>query len=92
VFVAIAIHHPAPEHADAFIEFMHRVVDVTEGAKGLQEFRCWREQQSGRLLGMSRWDSEEDFRAGLERITSLHGERRPEWTVAPDEVLLLSPA
>ena len=88
-FVAIAIHHAAPEHADAMLTFMHRVVAATEGAPGLLSFDCRREVGRGVLAGYSRWASRADFEAALPRITSLAPERRPEWTTQPDEVVML---
>jgi quinol monooxygenase YgiN len=91
-FVAIAIHRVAPEHEDAMLEFMRRVIAVTEGAPGLIEFKAVRELSRGVLAGYSRWRSRADFEAGLARITSLAPERRPEWTTAPDEVLMLQEA
>ena len=37
MFQAIAIHHARPEHEEAFVAFMHRVIDATNGAPGLIE-------------------------------------------------------
>ena len=88
-FVAIAIHHVAPEHADAMLAFMRRVVAATEGADGLISFDCRRELSRGVLAGYSRWRSRADFEAGLARITSLAHERRAEWTTEPDDVVML---
>jgi quinol monooxygenase YgiN len=42
MFIAIAIHHHAPEHAEEFVDFMHRVVAATAGARGLIDFRPFR--------------------------------------------------
>ena len=33
MFQAIAIHHARPEHADAFVAFMHRVIEQHEGGR-----------------------------------------------------------
>jgi heme-degrading monooxygenase HmoA len=89
LFVAIAIHHVAPEHHDSMLAFMRRVVAATEGAPGLISFDCRRELARGVLAGYSRWRSRADFESGLERITSLAPERRPEWTTQPDDVVML---
>ena len=95
-FVAIAIHHAAPEHEEAFIAFMHDVVAATEGAPGLLAFEaCRHPDGTVRLvagaLGVSTWESAEAFQAGLERIGSLSHLRRPEWSAKPDEVITLVP-
>jgi hypothetical protein len=89
MFVTIAVHHPHPDHREDFVAFMERVIDQTNGADGLLEFTSWMEFGGDRLIGMARWDSPQAFHAALPTITGLSGERRPEWTVAPDELLTL---
>jgi hypothetical protein len=37
VFIAITIHHAAPEYRNDFVAFMHKVIAATEGSKGLIE-------------------------------------------------------
>jgi quinol monooxygenase YgiN len=92
VFQAIAIHHARAEHAEDFLGFMHRVVEAVGAAPGLIEFTTWRDTQSSRLFGHSRWESEADFRAALPLIMSLGPERRDEWSERPDDLLLLEGA
>jgi heme-degrading monooxygenase HmoA len=92
MFQAIAIHHARPEHVDEFLGFMARVIATVGDAPGLIDFRSWRETQSSRLIGQSRWESEQAFRAALPTILSLAPERREEWSDRPDEVLLLAEA
>jgi heme-degrading monooxygenase HmoA len=90
MFQAIAIHHARPEHAEEFMAFMRRVIDVVGDAPGLIEFRGWRDGPTSRLIGLSRWESEQAFRDALPTIMSLSGERREEWSEREDDVLLLS--
>jgi quinol monooxygenase YgiN len=92
VFVAIAIHHPHPDHVDAFLAHMERVIETVGDADGLLEFRAMRDESTGRLLGFSRWRSRADFEAALPLIQANAHRREPEWTVADDELLLLAPA
>ena len=89
MFQAIAIHHARAEHAEDFLAFMHRVRAAVGEPPGLIEFTCWRDTQSDRLFGHSRWESEANFRAALPLIQSLGPERREEWSERPDELLLL---
>jgi heme-degrading monooxygenase HmoA len=89
---AIAIHHAHPDHADAFLGFMHRVIAHVGDAPGLIEFTAWREPGGTRLFGFSRWESADAFQAALPSIAGLSGERRPEWSEREDELLLLAPA
>jgi quinol monooxygenase YgiN len=92
MFQAIAIHHAKPEHVDAFLAFMQRVIDRVGEAPGLIEFRGWRDVQSSRLMGLSRWESAEAFEQALPTIMSMTPERRPEWSDRPDEVLMFTVA
>jgi quinol monooxygenase YgiN len=90
MFQAIAIHHAHPDHVDEFIAFMHRVVEKVGDAPGLIEFRGWRDGPTTRLIGHSRWESEQAFRDALPTIMSLGPERRDEWSERPDDVLMLT--
>jgi quinol monooxygenase YgiN len=90
MFQAIAIHHAHPDHVEDFMAFMRRVIDTVGAAPGLIEFRGWRDGATTRLLGLSRWESEQAFRDALPTIMSMSGERRDEWSERPDDVLLLT--
>lgn len=87
--VAIAIHHPKPEHVQDFLAFMATVEAVLQGSPGLLSVESWRELGGGRLVGMSRWESQEDFTAALPRILAIGG-RDPAWSAQPDEMLSLT--
>ena len=89
MFQALAIHHAVPEHRDAFLAFMQRVVDATAGAPGLIEFAGYAEAGGTRLFGLSRWESAEAFQAALPTIISLAPERRPEWSDREDELITM---
>jgi quinol monooxygenase YgiN len=88
--MAIAIHHPHPDHLDDFVAHMHRVVDATSGAEGLLAFDCVRSEGTGALLGVSKWESREAFEAALPRIGANAHLRKDEWTVADDELMALT--
>ncbi|MDX6585559.1 MAG: hypothetical protein QOI31_32 [Solirubrobacterales bacterium] len=90
MFIAIATHHPHPDHVEDFLAHMHRVVDATAGAKGLLEFDCYRNEETGALLGVSKWESPEAFEEALPLIGSCSHLRQDEWTVAEDELQLLA--
>jgi quinol monooxygenase YgiN len=92
MFQAIAVHHARAEHVEDFLAFMHRVVAAVGDPPGLIEFTAWRDTQSSRLVAVSRWDSEADFRAALPTIMSMAPERRDEWSERPDELVLLEEA
>ncbi len=91
MFIAIAIHHAAPRHVDDLLAHMERVRANVEGAPGLIEFLCLRENGGLRLLGVSRWESREAFEAALPRIGQFKDDRRAEWSTRDDELLTLVP-
>jgi quinol monooxygenase YgiN len=90
MFVAIAIHYPRPEHTDDFIAYMRRVRAAVGDPPGLVDFHGYRDAQTSRLIGLSRWESEAAFHAALPLIGSLREERRDEWSQRPDDVLMLT--
>ena len=67
----------------------HRVIEATQGAPGLLEFKACREPTRGFLAGFSRWESADAFRAALPTIQSLAPLRKPEWSTRPDELITL---
>lgn len=87
----VAVHHVAPQHAEEFLAYMRRVQRAVDGAPGLIEIASYREDD-GRLVAIATWASLESFHAALPRIRGLSHERRPEWTVRDDDVLVLQPA
>ncbi len=89
MFIAIAIHHAAPEYADEFIDFMHKVIDAARDSPGLLEFTACRDPRNGVLAGFSRWESADAFQAALPTISSLGPLRKPEWSTRPDELITL---
>jgi quinol monooxygenase YgiN len=91
MFVAIAVHHAAPEYAEDFMAFMRRVIEVVGQPPGLIDFSGYRDTQSGRLVGLSRWESQQAFLDALPSIGSLSDERRDEWSLREDDVFMLTP-
>lgn len=90
MFLAIAVHHVVPEHKEAMKAFMTTVTETVTGTAGLIEFGGY-EDQGGKLVGISRWESPEAFQAALPVIMSMSDQRRPEWTSAPDDLLAATP-
>jgi len=90
MFVAIAVHHARPEHVDDFADYMRRVRDAVGDPPGLVDFHGYRDAGTSRLVGLSRWETEEAFQAALPLIGALRDERREEWSERPDDVLMLT--
>ena len=68
MFVRLAIHYPKPEYAANLLASMHRVDKAAQGAPGLVQIGAWRDERTGRLVGLAMWESAEAFRASAERI------------------------
>ena len=89
-FIAIAIHHPRREHADALAAFLRRVRSDVQRYPGLLEFRGYRDRDSGRFVAVSRWETEEACRLALPLIFTLSEEPWDHWFERSHDVLSLS--
>lgn len=87
MFVAIAFHHPVPEHEDDYAAYMTRVREAVGEPPGLIRFDCVRDDAGGRLLGLSVWESRSAFEAALPAIGGLIDEHLPEWDARADVVV-----
>ena len=85
----MATHHPVPEYREEWLAFMQQVIDAAAGSDGCLEFTSWGEVDGTRFFGLSRWESMEHFQAALPAIMALGAIRRPEWSSAEDEVLVV---
>jgi hypothetical protein len=68
VFAHIAIHHPKPEHSEDMLASMKRVDAAAQGAEGLVQIGAWRDERTGRLIGLALWQSKEAFEAAAPGI------------------------
>ena len=93
MFVHLAIHHPKPEHVDDLLASMRRVDQEAQGSPGLIQIGAWRDQGSGRLVGLALWESAEAFEASAERIfRAVADDPFDQWLQQPPDVFHLSQA
>jgi hypothetical protein len=93
LFVHVAVHHPKPEHVDDVLASMQQVAEVAAGAPGLVQIGPWRDARSGRLVGLSLWESEDAFRAAMPGIFAIVDHDPDDtWEQAPIESFHLTPA
>ena len=93
MFIHLAIHYPKPEHTDDLLASMHRVDQAAEGAPGLIQIGAWRDQGSGRLVGLALWESAEAFGASAGRIfQAVADDPFDQWLQQPPDVFHLSQA
>src|SRR5437868_6808012 len=67
-FAFIAIHYPRPEHRDDVLQSMTRVGDLLRGSPGLVQIGPWKEEEGNRLIGLSIWQSRQDFERALQAL------------------------
>ena len=68
VIVHLSIHTPRPGKEQDLIDSMHRFGAAGAGQPGFVEAKTLRDQRSGRLVGMARWQDEASWRAGVEAM------------------------
>jgi heme-degrading monooxygenase HmoA len=91
MFVHLAIHYPKPEYAADLLASMHRVDKAAQGAPGLVQIGAWRDERTGRLVGLAMWESAEAFQASAERIFQvLEDEPFDLWFERPPDVFHLT--
>jgi heme-degrading monooxygenase HmoA len=89
-YAALAIHHPRPEHRDEWIQVMLGTsLRAAAGAPGLIEMTSYADTRSGRLVGMSRWESLEALDAVLPTAMAGAAEYDKRWGERPTDVLVL---
>ena len=68
MFIHLAVHHPRPGHEADLLSSMARVADAAKDAPGLIRMDAWRDQLSGRLVGLALWADQESFAHSADRI------------------------
>ena len=92
MLVHLSIHRPIPGKERDLIDSMHRFGEADGEVEGLREVYTLRDRESGALVGLAIWESEEAFRAGVQRMrASVEGDDLLEWEQGLPEVYLLDP-
>ena len=93
-FVHLAVHYPKPEHVEDQLASMRRVADAAQGAPGLVSIGPWRDLRSGRVVGLSLWESKEAFDAAIPGIFARVDDPDPDgdWEERPPDSFHLRPA
>ncbi len=94
VFVHLAIKYSKPEHVADNIASMRRVADAAQGAPGLIGIGPWRDARSGRVIGLSLWESKEAFESAMRSVFASLPDLDPdgEWDERPPDSFHLTPA
>jgi heme-degrading monooxygenase HmoA len=92
-FLFLAIHYPKPEHHDDVLRSMQRVGDALRGAPGLRQIGPWQEEEGGRIVGISIWESRSAFERAIERFSAAGDKSsRTAWEEHPAEEIFAEQA
>jgi heme-degrading monooxygenase HmoA len=92
VIIHVSIHTPREGKARELIESMHRFGAAGRGQPGFIEALTLRDERTGRLVGMARWEDEAAWRAGVEAMrAAVDGDPFEEWEEGDTEGFLLRP-
>jgi heme-degrading monooxygenase HmoA len=93
VLVHLSVHRPKPGREQELIDSMHRFGRGDGGPfPGLLEGLTLRDRQTGTLVGLAIWESEQAFRAGVARMRgAVEGDDFAAWEDDPPDVYLLDP-
>ena len=93
MFITLGIHYVKPEHVDDLLAAMRSINEAAHGAPGLLKIGAWRDILTGRVVGVSIWESREAFEAAQQRIFAATADLPfDEWEERPRDVLLLEEA
>jgi hypothetical protein len=90
LFVHISIHNPKPDKEELLIESMHRFAKAMKTQPGLREVHTLRDQNSGRLVGLAIWDSQQSMLDARPVIAkAIEGDDLDEWEGEKPAIFLL---
>jgi heme-degrading monooxygenase HmoA len=90
MIIHMSIHTPKDGKDQDLIDSMHRFGAAGKGQPGFIEGLTLRDQRSGRLVGMARWEDEASWRAGVEAMgAAVENDPFDEWEAAKVESFLL---
>jgi heme-degrading monooxygenase HmoA len=92
VLVHLSIHRPVEGHERELIDSMHRFGAADGDIPGLREVHTLRDRETGTLVGLAIWESQEAFEAGVPRMRgAVDGDDLLAWEHGLPEVYLLEP-
>ncbi|MEI6449299.1 MAG: hypothetical protein WCP98_05025 [Actinomycetes bacterium] len=93
MIVHLSIHTPRPGKEEDLIASMHRFGAAGAGRPGFVEAMTLRDQRSGRLVGMARWQDAASWRAGVDAMrAAVESDPFDEWEAEETESFLLEEA
>ena len=88
--IAIAIHYPKQQHLDEWADRMRQAGEASVAIPGLRgKIAGFRDTQSGRLVGLSDWDSMDALEAGIAGVKAKSDEADRAWGERQTDLLIL---
>jgi hypothetical protein len=93
MYFHLAIHRPYPEKKHLMLDSMRRLGEALKQQPGLREVYQLEDANSGALVGLAIWDSEEDLkRARPIAWEVIKNDDHEAWEPAPPQVFSLTKA
>lgn len=92
MLVHLSIHRPIPGKEQDLVDSMRRFGEADGRIPGLREVHTLRDRETGALVGLAIWESEEAFRSGVARMrAAVEGDDLLAWEQGLPEVYVLEP-
>jgi hypothetical protein len=92
MLVHLSIHRPIEGKEQQLIDSMHRFGAADGALPGLVRKATLRDRETGTLVGLAIWESEEAFEAGVPRMrAAVEGDDLLAWEHGIPEVYVLDP-
>jgi heme-degrading monooxygenase HmoA len=90
MLVHMSIHRPRPGEDALLVASMHRFGAAMRGKPGHLDAFVLRDRKTGRLIGLARWESEEEWRAAIPAMeAAVADDDFDAWELEPPESFLL---
>ena len=87
MFVHMSLHYPLPGKENFIIQSMHRFAAAMAGRPGLLKTHVLRDANTGKLVGMSFWDSKEQWQSARPALAEVvKDDPFHEWEDVPPKV------
>ena len=91
-YIFMAFHYPKAENRDDLIRGMLEMREIMAQAPGFIDAGPWVDDERGRIVGISRWQSRADFEAAVPPGMGTPTDDIHEWETRPRELFHLDAA
>jgi heme-degrading monooxygenase HmoA len=92
MYIHMAIHRPHPDKEQLMLDSMRRFGTALKKHSGLHEVYQLKDEQSGALIGLAIWESEDAMQAAVSVArNAIKNDDHASWESNPPEVFHLNP-